>query len=107
MIGIDRLDRGRGLFEAPARRRVAGQRVEHRVLQVEGVGDQVRRDLGERRHHEARLHREVGEVAGERAQLIDHGVRLERAVRVAERDEGLGIEHEPELPLEGHGERRD
>ena len=65
-----------------------------------------RGDLGERRDHESRLHLEVEQVAGEGTQLIDHGVRLEGAVALAQRDERLGVERDAELALERGGERR-
>ena len=105
-VRIDRLDRRVALFERPFRRRVAGERVEHGILEVLGVGDERRGDLREGGDHEPRLHLEVEQVAGEGAQLIDHGVRLEGAVALAQRDERLGVERDAELALERGGERR-
>ena len=88
-VRIDRLDRRVALLERPLRGRVAGEGVEHGVLEVLGVGDQRGGDLREGGDHEPRLHLEVEQVAGEGAQLIDDGVGLEGAVALAQRDERL------------------
>ena len=55
---------------------------------------------------ETRLHRDLAEVAGEAAQLVDDGVRLEGAVVVGEGDEARGVERDAVLLLENAGERR-
>jgi hypothetical protein len=104
-IRADDLHRMLALVERPLRGRVARESVEHGVFEPDGVGDQGVGDFGEGRHDEARLHAEPGEMPGERAQLVDDGVRLERAVAVAQRDEGAGVERDAELLLESAGER--
>ena len=106
MVGVDRLDGGVALLQRPPGGRVAGQRIEDRMLQLDGVGDETGRDIREGGHHQPRRDREVGKVPGEGAQLVDDGVRFEASVGVGKGDETVGIQHHPELLLEREGERR-
>ena len=48
---------------------------------------------------------EAGDVRGQAAQAVDDGVRGEGAVLLRERDEGLGVERDAELLVQGVGER--
>ena len=98
------LDGGEPLGHSSARGRVAGERVEDRVVEHRGVGDEPRLHVGERGHDESRLHVEPLEVQGQAAQAVDHGVRLEGAVGLGERGESGGVELDVELGIEGAGE---
>ena len=106
LVGGHRGDRRLALLHCPAGARVAGDRVEHRVGEVAGVGGERRPNLGERRDDEARGDRETVEVRGEAAQAVERRVRLEGAVVVGEGDEGLLVEVQRELAGQLAGERR-
>jgi hypothetical protein len=101
-----RLDRRVALLDRPLRRRVARERVENGVLEIGGVGVHRRRDVGERRDHQSRLHVEPVEVRGETPQPIDDRVRFEGSVLLGESHERRGVEFDLELVDEGLGERR-
>jgi hypothetical protein len=63
---------------------VAGEGVQDRVIEALGVATHRRRRVGERRHDQARLHREGVDVRGERAQVVDDRLRFEDAAVVGE-----------------------
>ena len=91
------VDRGVALFDGPFRGGVAGQRVEHRMVQVRRIRPHRGADIGERRDHEARGHVEPFEVHGEAAEPVDDGIGFERSVLLGECGEGVGVQPDAEL----------
>ncbi len=104
LVGTLHLGRPVALLDRPSRARVAGERVEERVLEIGGVRDERGGDIREGGDDETGLHVEPLEVAGEPAQAVDDRIGLEGAVLLGERHEAARVEHDAELALEGRGE---
>ena len=95
----------RGLDGAPGAG-VATDRVEQRMVQVGRIGGESAADVGEHGGHEARYHVEPGQVRGEAAQPVDHGLRFEGAVGDGQRHERIRIQNDLELVLQRAGQFR-
>ncbi len=104
LILSDRLDGPVRLFDDAAGGWVACQRVEHQVVEVLGFRAHAAGHIRERRHHQARLNVEPGEMGGEPPQAIDDRLRLEDSVGERQRDERLGVESDLELLGQRTGE---
>ena len=113
LLGIrveqERVGRRRALVGARHGRRVAadgdelavvgvtGERVEHRMVEVDGIPRHRRADVGERRDDQSRVHGERVDRRGQRAQVVDHRLRLEHAAVVGERGERLTVQLDAEV----------
>ena len=76
---------------------VTAEGVQDGVVEVLGIPRHVRGDVGERRDHEARQHRERVDVGGQGTQMVDDGLRLEHAVVVRERGERAPVDRDAEV----------